>query len=834
MGKYENEKVRRNLARELSRESIVLLENKDCCLPLNKGQKVAVFGRTQNEIIIGGGGSGASVSDHVLPLMDELKKAGLNVNSELENYYLGRYAFEKENRDESNEIDLSKLAGLVASGMIYELFGKYNGVKEEYIPDSEMVKRASCDGSTAIYVLGRATGGEECDRRVNNDYYLDESEIKLVELITSFFDKVIVVYNINGLVDMTWMKRYPQIKAAVFMGTLGEQASGALADILTGVVSPSGKLSQTVACSYEEYPTASHFSFNKDDPTNIKTYKDYGLDAEANGSSGFDVSPVTVYAEDIFVGYRYFNSFGKPVLYPFGYGLSFASFDWKIKEAYSDAGIITVKVIVTNTSNKYAGREVIQLYSSKPDSDVTRSSVELRAYAKTKKLMPGECEEITLQFFTKDISYFSEEKMAYVIEAGKYELRIGTDSRNNEPAVSLNVPCEMIINKVSAGIGLNKANEGKINFIRPENINRNYSTEVLPEITITEDMVFVPDNVYERAKPDEASVTSTLEDVVSGKVTMGQFINQMSIEELAVLCNGYGPGLPFGGIGMELPNTIKDKDGNDIAYNSHKTAPNGYINPAISKYGIPSCFYKDGPASVGKTAWPTGMMLSCTFDLDLLYEFGWACGEEAASQNVSSWLAPGMNIIRNPIEGRAFEYFSEDPLVCGLCGTAIALGAMENNKITVCPKHFALNEQETYRRGKANKNIDAVDSIVSARAAREIYLKPFETVITIARPTTVMTSFNKINGVFAAGNYNLNTLILRNEWGYDGVVVTDWGDMDIVVDGADAVAAGNDVIMPGGPPVIEQVLRGYKEGRVSENELKTAVWHLMNFIKKQI
>ena len=211
-------------------------------------------------------------------------------------------------------------------------------------------------------------------------------------------------------------------------------------------------------------------------------------------------------------------------------------------------------------------------------------------------------------------------------------------------------------------------------------------------------------------------------------------------------------------------------------------------------------------------------------------KIGSAAGAEADLQDVDSWLAPAMNMIRNPIGGRGFEYFSEDPLVTGIMGTQITKGCMENNDVTTCPKHFALNEQETYRRGKANKNIDAADSIVSARAARELYLKPFEMAITEAKPTTIMSSFNKINGTFAGGSRVLCTEILRGEWGYDGVVVTDWGDMDIVVDGGDAVHAGNDVIMPGGPPVIAQVLKGFEEGRVTLDEMREAVAHLMNYV----
>ncbi len=219
----------------------------------------------------------------------------------------------------------------------------------------------------------------------------------------------------------------------------------------------------------------------------------------------------------------------------------------------------------------------------------------------------------------------------------------------------------------------------------------------------------------------------------------------------------------------------------------------------------------------------SGMMISFTFNNELMYNFGEACGYEAEVQNIDSWLAPGLNLIRNTIGGRVFEYFSEDPYLSGICGVQIAKGAMENNNVTVCPKHFALNKQETYRRGSTRKNIDAVDSIANARTIREIYLKPFEMVITQTNVTALMTSFNKINGTFVAGNKVLCTEILRGEWGYNGVVVTDWGDF---VDWADAIRAGNDVVML----VIEQVLKGFEEGRVNLEEMKVAVAHLLNYV----
>ena len=233
------------------------------------------------------------------------------------------------------------------------------------------------------------------------------------------------------------------------------------------------------------------------------------------------------------------------------------------------------------------------------------------------------------------------------------------------------------------------------------------------------------------------------------------------------------------------------------------------------------------------TAWPTGMVVACSFNPEMAYEFGSACGWEAESQEVDSWLAPAMNLHRNPLGGRNFEYFSEDPYLAGVCGLMVARGTEENNHVTTCPKHYALNEQETYRRGSLKKLFDAVDSIVGERAARELYLKPFEMVVRGSQVKTIMSSFNKINGTFAGGSKDLCTHILREEWGFEGVVVTDWGDMDIVVDGADAVAAGNDVVMPGGPPVIAQVLAGYQDGDCTLEELRTAAEHLLTFVLAQ-
>ena len=232
------------------------------------------------------------------------------------------------------------------------------------------------------------------------------------------------------------------------------------------------------------------------------------------------------------------------------------------------------------------------------------------------------------------------------------------------------------------------------------------------------------------------------------------------------------------------------------------------------------------------TCFPTAATIANSWNQDLGEEIGQALGEEAASMDVNILLGPGLNIKRSPLCGRNFEYFSEDPYLTGICACEITKGVQENHPVLVCPKHFAVNEQETFRRGSSRKNYDAVDSILTERTAREIYLKPFEMLVRDAKVACIMTSFNKINGIFAGANKDLCTHILREEWGFEGAVVTDWGDMDIVTDGADAVAAGNDIVMPGGPPVIAQILKGVQEKRVTRRELENAVSHLLDMTSK--
>jgi beta-glucosidase len=842
---YETKEARLSLAKTLAEEGIVLLKNEKDLLPLQAGNQVAVFGRAAMHTIIGGGGSGASSSEEATVIYNELKHVGLQPVQQLEEYYLQQVEMERLQSPDKEE-ERAAFVDLVSSGMIYEIFGRYHTPVPEY-PVPETIVSSINRYVPAIYVIGRGSGGEECDRRVEEDYYLTESEQSMVKRIAQHFDKVIIVLNINGYIDLSWTNEYPCIQSILYLGTAGEQGAAALASIVTGIVSPSGKLAATMAHSFEDYPSSPYFFTNKDRSDTILTYQNFGLSAKENGSEGFAKSPVAFYREGIYVGYRYFDSFYKEVLYPFGYGLSYAEFDIDYLTTEPNKEALQIKVKVTNRSKKYSGKEVVQLYISAPSGRLDRPYQELMAYEKTKMLAQGECEIVSIVLPFQELATYEEATASYIIEAGDYYIRLGNSSRSTKIVGKITVPSTFVCATHQNRLSLNCNNKEKLKFLRKdkfEEVTEHYPGEAsemekaLCLFTLSAENLTC-ENRKERntagsiiSKPMEDPAVSvyTLQDVKTGKVNMEDFVNQLSHEELAVLVNGYGPGLPFGGMGGQYPNTTCYNNGEEIAVATHKVGSVGYISPALLKYGIPSIFYKDGPAGVQMTAWPTGMSMAGTFNKKLLYEFGHACGTEAEQQQVDSWLAPAVNIQRNPIGGRNFEYYSEDPRHTGYCGLAITLGVEENNRVTTCPKHFVLNEQETYRRGSTKQSYDALDSIIEERAAREIYLKPFEMIVRGSKVSTIMTSFNKINGIFAAGNQELCNGILREEWGYKGIVVTDWGDMDIVVDGADAVAAGNDIIMPGGPPVIKQVLLGYQEGRCSIRDLRIAATNLLNFV----
>lgn len=792
----------RAVARALAEESIVLLKNENHLLPLMRGAKVSIFGRTQEDTIFSGNGSGASHVDSGWSILTACEKAGLSPEPELAAYYRAQVAAGVGCQP---EFDWSKTGDCVNSGLMYEIFGQYRAPAQEYILSENQLAKARAYSDTAILILGRNAGGEECDRHLYDDYYLTASEKKLVADVCRRFSKVILVLNIIGLIDLSWIEDRKEIQSILFIGIPGEQGMPALADILTGRINPSGKLAFTIAKRYEDYPSANHFTWDKDNGNAILTYDSYGLDAARNGSAGLAVSPVTVYHEDIYAGYRYFDTFGVEPLFPFGFGLSYTDFNRETVGVSRDGRGVTLTIRVRNTG-AVSGKDVVQVYLC-AQTEQKRPAKKLVCFGKTGLLAPGKQQELTLYVPWKELACYQEERAAFVIGAGEYVLKVGASSRMLAPAVRVTVPADILVSQCVNRLSIRLCNREKLDFLKApcqETIGKSAPWG----ITLDK----VEDNRTKKTLPDSFTVAETL-----------------SSAELASLCVGYGPGVPFAAFLDEiLPNTLTKPDGTPVAVNSHPVGFNGYVSPAIPEKGIYSVFYKDGPAGIGETAWPTEMLIACAFNQSLWRDFGDAAGAECEKQQVDVWLAPAVNLHRNPLGGRNFEYFSEDPLLTGTAAVCVAKGVQGSHRVLVCPKHFAANEQETFRRGNGKRNIDAVDSIVSEQALRELYLKPFQMLVEEGKILCLMTSFNKINGTFAGGSKDLCTHILREEWGFEGVVVTDWGDMDIVVDGADAVAAGNDVIMPGGPPVIRQILQGMEKGTITRKDMVKAVKHLMN------
>lgn len=829
---------KKKIARKIAEESIVLLKNADHILPLKEKKEITFFGRTQMGTLYSGNGSGGANIAGCGTILEECEKRGIKPESLLKEFY--EYKASAEQVTEEDEFDWTKVSEMVNSGIMYEIFGKYKAPLDEYDVPETLIFQAAEKTDTAIFVIGRNSGGEECDRHLPEDYYLTRSEESLLKDICTHFANVVIVLNVNGLIDLSWMKKYASIKSLLFIGIPGEEGASALAGILTGEINPSGKLAVTIAEHYEDYPSADHFSWDKEHLENILDYESYGLSSEENGSTGFTKSPVTVYWEDIYTGYRYFDTFGKQVLYPFGYGLSYTAFAISDALVKKQNGGILVTADVKNIG-EMSGKEVIQIYLSKvyPAEGVERPYQELKGFEKTSDLAPGEKEQVKIWIPWRELAVYDEERAAWVIESGDYLLKMGNSSRDTFVKGLICVEKTILAEQCTNCLNITECNNGKIEFLT----QKENDAEMASVLNITEqnkdvsgqNIIFVtPEDVHdvqENRKCGKETI-SKAETTVSER-EKERNLAELSIKELAALCVGYGPGTPFAAVGDRSdPSTIFDDEGKPMTTNSHPTGYPGYVSPAIEEKGIKSVFYKDGPAGIGGVAWPTEMLIACSFDKKLWQMFGDAVGKECEEQQVNVWLAPAVNLHRNPLCGRNFEYFSEDPYLTGVCACEITKGVQNSRPVIVCPKHFAANEQETFRRGNAGKNVDAVDSILTERALREQYLKPFEMLVKDAGIACIMTSFNKINGSFSGGSHDLCTHILREEWGFEGAVVTDWGDMDMVVDGADAVAAGNDIVMPGGPPVIRQILKGYEEGRVTREELEQAVRHLLIMIKR--
>ena len=693
------------MARKAAAEGAVLLKNEGNVLPLKEGERLAVFGRIQFDYYKSGTGSGGMINTrYVVGILDALKEEKIVLNLELEQVY----------RDWLKEHPFDK-----GSGWAQEPWSQ-----QEMPLSGEMVKKAAAESDTALVIIGRTAGEDRDAKAEKGSFFLSEGEEDMLRQVCGAFDRVVVALNVGSIMDMNWVEAYgPQAVLYVWQG--GMEGGHGVADILMGRVNPCGRLADTIARSVEDYPSHIHFG----------------------GEDG------NRYAEDIYVGYRYFETFasaGEKVLYPFGFGLSYTSFSIQSKmEAGKENCVFHVKVQNTGAC---AGREVVQLYVSAPQGNLGKPLRSLAAFAKTKCLAPGEAQEMTLQvekkvFASYDDSGASGHKSCYVLEAGTYRFYVGGDVRSAQPAGTMELEetevleqCRPALAPVESYDRMKPAQaSGTLDLSWEKTPLRTYSMAQRSRENHREDLPCTGDRGYRLA------------DVYDNKISLEEFVSQLSDEELCCMVRGEG---------MCSPKVTP--------------AAFGGVTQSLAEYGIPCGCCADGPSGIrmdcGTYAFclPNGTCLACSFDEELVRQLYEMEGAELRKNRIDILLGPGMNIHRHPLNGRNFEYFSEDPLLTGKMAAAQIRG-MGQYQVTGALKHFAANNQEFHR--------SLYNSVVSERALREIYLKGYEIAVKEGGAYAIMTTYGAVNGLWTAGNYDLLTTVLRSEWGFDGLVMTDWWAM---------------------------------------------------------
>lgn len=821
-------------SRRIAGQGMVLLKN-DGVLPL-KGEvkKIALFGNGARRTVKGGTGSGDVNSRFVINIEQGLEEGGYQITTK---QWMNRYdQIIEEAREQYFQgiRDSMKVNGQAA---IMELFT--DPFREpSVIPVSDAdVETTKAD--VAIYVISRNSGEGKDRKPVPGDYELYPEEEASLYQLTEHYQDVIVVLNVGGVIDTKVIRGMKNIGAILLMSQAGNIGGNALCDVLKGKTDPCGHLTATWAENYEDYPSAATFS-------------------HMNGDTDDEY-----YEEGIFVGYRYFDSFGIAPAYPFGYGSSYADFQWKVTNTELDHLQIKVSVEVRNISTRYAGKEVIQIYYSAPQGELEKPYQELAAFQKTKMLNPGETQQFTVQFPVTQMSSYSEREAAYVLEPGKYYIRVGVHSRKTVIAAAVEVFEKVRTKKLENRLPLDcELTEISVknakSYTYPGEQKEKESAEVLQVQTgeiVTETVTYQKETErYEKTVWDH---TITMDEVREGTYTLEEMVGQLTVEEMAALCVGTSGGQPgsqsvIGSASVLCPGAagdttslmLEDRDIRNIVLadgpaglrlsSVFMTDSENHQIPGIGGPAIPGMdeLFKDQPKPEIPqdaktyyqycTAIPIATLLAQTWDPERIMEAGDIVGEEMKEFGVTIWLAPGMNIHRNPLCGRNFEYYSEDPLLSGICAAADTLGVQKHSGVGTCIKHFALNNQEDNRMH--------VSAHVSERAAREIYLKGFEIAVKTAQPMSIMTSYNLINGIHSANNEDLLNGLARNEWGFEGIVMTDWGTtggMEMepgrafkygCSSAAGCIKAGNDLIMPGSQKDVDEIIRavGAEEGEAEE------------------
>lgn len=810
----KREEENREIARRAASEGFVLLKNDDHLLPLAAKGKIGLYGAGAVKTIKGGTGSGDVNERDCVSICQGLKAAGYEVTSDAwlssyETVYAeARLAWKEEVMEKLKQYD----------GNFFQAYSTTpfavpcgNSLDEE---------AAKADGAdAAVFVLSRIAG-ENADRHdTEGDYFITEEEKALLAQVSACYDSIILVINTGGLIDLAFTEEFANIKSIVQFMQAGQEGGSAFADILSGAVNPSGKMTDTWAYTYADYPNAQTFS-HKNGNTEVEKYE-----------------------EGIYVGYRYFDTFDVPVRYGFGFGLSYTEFSVvgtgvAVSGMGTDQPKLSVAVSVKNIGHTYAGKEVAEVYVSCPQNDMPKEYRRLAGFGKTALLSPEETQALTITFPLYQLASYHEEKAAWILEAGTYGIWVGNSLETSSltatvcvDADAVMVQCETIckrqedLTELIPDDGKRKAKEEAWKSLA-ESLN-------LPNVTVCADQIVTETAVYS----DHLGLTE-------GKA--GEIVSTLSEEQLIALATGdpgKGQESALGSAGLTVPGAAAETSSAAIAspwnvasmvladgpagLRLHKTyeAVNGEIKKGGFLQAFEGGFFAEPEEPEGTTyyqfctAIPVGTLLAQTWDVNLLKEVGEMIGREMELFNVTLWLAPGMNIHRNPLCGRNFEYYSEDPLLSGMMASAVTLGVQKVPGCGTTIKHFACNNQEDNRMGS--------DSVLSERALREIYLKGFEIAVKNAQPMSIMTSYNQINGVHAANSYDLCTKAARDEWGFAGAIMTDWTTTTASTAGvctaAGCMRAGNDMVMPGVKADHDNIRQELKEGKLELRELQRCI-----------
>ena len=804
----------RQLAREAAAEGVVLLKNEDQILPLKEGSKVALYGAGIGRTIKGGTGSGDVNEREKVTIWQGMKNAGFEITSEdwIRSY---EKIYEKARQDWKADI-VARSGG--NGGNVMDFFTVYSTTPFVMPTGDPVEKPEKSETDTAIYVLSRVAG-EGADRNAaKGDYYLKDDEHQMLADLCSYYKNVIVAVNAGGQVDLSFMDEFSNIKALLILSQPGMEGGNAFADVISGKVNPSGKLVDSWAYKYEDYPNAASFSHN-------------------NGNVEKEL-----YEEGIYVGYRYFDTFAVPVRYGFGYGLSYTTFSLKAESLQCDkAHNIQVSVCVKNTGNT-AGKEVVQIYAALPGGSEEKEAHRLVAYEKTALLQPQEEQTLTLKIPAERLTFYEEEKAAWVLGKGFYGIFVGTSLESVELAGGLKLDEDVVLEKVKNLFPLKESlKELQQQFGQTEKRENALKAQAkekgLPVLEIDAADFETKEILYK--KNSELVEKETAE-----------FVDTLSTEELIDLAAG-DPGKAQGGnlgaAGISVPGSAGEThrcaidkglasivlaDGPaGLRLMKYYHVNDGRIVSMPFEFSLEGGLFYDGPTELpGEryyqycTAIPVGTLLAQTWNTGLIQEVGAMIGKEMEYFGVTLWLAPGMNIHRNPLCGRNFEYYSEDPYVAGTIAAAMTKGVQSNYGCGTTIKHFACNNQEDNRMGS--------DSVVSERALRELYLKGFEIAVKGSQPLSIMTSYNLINGIHAANSYDLCTDVARNEWGFGGAIMTDWTTTE---NGADCTAsgcmrAGNDLVMPGCFGDHDNLKKELEEGTLKPEDLKACIARLVSVI----